>query len=386
MSFSLREGEGEGALTALTIAALTVTANDDDADGVADRLTGVGAGAIEQSWGDCYFSSAVHLTLLGKPDQTPPVLRLPGGPLNPLDGVSLVPSESLHGAHLALTSTDKGAPIVPLILEDTVASRIHFTTSQVLPFSSAWQVTGTGLDFVGHPLDLSAAHLSTIADPGYFAQDSFESMPNVALAGNAALIDTSSGLPVPNGKQAFVAAPGQHGHLPLTASGRSDHGVCHARGIERRASGRPLRFFSIRRHRRVRARRRSVGFECRNTSHRQRSLDQSRHRAYREDGAPRIRQRPGRGHQLPAVHRRRPLPPVRSATRRRPSAGVIRKQAAFRPKPVPEGSSEHPKTSHINQPPVIPLDGPTPAARFSPSKALETVIGEVTEWPKVPAC
>ena len=42
--------------------------------------------------------------------------------------------------------------------------------------------------------------------------------------------------------------------------------------------------------------------------------------------------------------------------------------------------------SHEIQAAAILLDPPAAAARFSPSKALETVIGEVTEWPKVPAC
>lgn len=199
---------GEGALTALTIDALTVTAFDDDADGIADRLTGVGEGEIEQSCGDCYFSKAVHLTLLGKPDQTPPTLRLPGGRLNPLDRVALVPSESLRSVQVALTSLEKAPQVVPLIFEGAVASQMFFTTAQVLPFSGAWQVTGTGQDFAGHGLDLTAARLSTIADPGYFAQDGFESTPNLVLDGDAAFVDISSGLPIPNGKRALLLPPG----------------------------------------------------------------------------------------------------------------------------------------------------------------------------------
>lgn len=188
--------------TAVQINTLTLTALDDDHDGVADRLIGGGDGEIEVSCGDCSYGVAVTLALSGTPDRTRPRLKLPSEAQNPIDPLALVVSEALQSGMLSLS----GRSNVALTSKNDVLLR--FSSDEVLPFAGAWKVVGAAQDFAGNALDLKTASLTTIEDPGIFAQDGFESKPNALLTGGAVLVDASSGLPIPNGQQALLLPPG----------------------------------------------------------------------------------------------------------------------------------------------------------------------------------
>lgn len=190
------------AFNVLQLDTLTLVAVDSDADGVADRLTGTGTGASVISCGDCSYNRPLTLTLAGTRDHTAPRLAPQGSPINPIADVVFQASESLQSAMVALSGTTE----VPLTSVDSV--RIAFTSAQVLPFAGRWKAIGAGRDFAGNQLDLSAAGLETLADPGIFAEDGFESQLNAALSGGAALVDVNRGLPIPNGKQALLLPPG----------------------------------------------------------------------------------------------------------------------------------------------------------------------------------
>ena len=194
---------GRDPLTGLALNTLTLTAFDDDRDGIADRLVGTGDGALEESCGDCSYSKPVSLMFSGKPDRTPPKLAVPAS-LNPIDLLTLSTSEALKSASLSLS----GSNAVPLPADNAPTPAITFSTSAVLPFSGAWTIAGAGEDYVGLPLDLSSTRLTTIADPGIFAQDGFETEPNADLSSGCQWVDASSGLPIPNGSRALLLPPG----------------------------------------------------------------------------------------------------------------------------------------------------------------------------------
>ena len=87
------------------------------------------------------------------------------------------------------------------------AGLIALTTAAVLPFSATWTLSGTGKDFAGLDLQLGQT-LETEADPGLFAQDGFEGPLHANLAEGAALLDASTTLKAPAGKQALLVKPG----------------------------------------------------------------------------------------------------------------------------------------------------------------------------------
>jgi hypothetical protein len=216
ISFSLG-GSGDGELIALMLRTLTLTALDDDSDGIADRLVGTGDGAIEQSCGDCSYSNPVTLKVSGKPDRTAPELNLPDTPWNPLDEWRVSVSEALKSGVLELS----GNPPVSLSAENSNALPIWFSTPTVLPFSGTWNVTGIGRDFADRLLDLHAASVTTLADPGVFAEDGFDTTPNVSLTGAAAMVDASSGLPIPSGRHALLLPPGSSATFHIKRSAAS---------------------------------------------------------------------------------------------------------------------------------------------------------------------
>lgn len=177
---------------------------DDDGDGLADRLEGSGEGSLEQSCGDCTYSKAVALKLIGVRDRTPPSLQVPPS-LNPIDPLLIRPSEALRTAALTLAGSNK-LPIEAST--NNPMTSITYTANSVLPFSRSWKITGHGEDFAGLPLDLSKLQVTTVADPGVFAQDGFEANPKGTLSGGAAWVDSSSGLPIPSGVGALFLPPG----------------------------------------------------------------------------------------------------------------------------------------------------------------------------------
>jgi len=184
---------------------------DDDGDGLADRLEGSGNGSLEESCGDCTYSKAVALKLTGVRDRTPPSLQVSQS-LNPVDSLLIRPSEALRTAALTLS----GINSLPIEASTNVpATSITYTAISVLPFSRSWKITGHGEDFAGLPLDLSKLQVTTVADPGVFAQDGFETDPKGTLSGGAAWVDSSSGLPIPGGARALFLPPGGSATLHL---------------------------------------------------------------------------------------------------------------------------------------------------------------------------
>jgi len=207
---------GRYPLTGLTLKTLTLSAFDDDKDGIADRLVGTGAGALEESCGDCYYNKPVDVRLSGKPDRTPPNLAQLA-PLNPIDVLTVSTSEALKSATLALS----GSSAVPLSADNALTPLITFSTPAVLPFSGTWTITGAGQDFAGHMLDLSSTTFTTLADPGIFAQDGFETEPKAELSSGCKWVDASSGLPIPNGSRALLLPPGNVATFHLRRSAAS---------------------------------------------------------------------------------------------------------------------------------------------------------------------
>lgn len=203
-------------LSNLTLQTMSLTAFDDDSDGIADRLEGSGLGAVDQQCADdCpppLPTDPVIVTLSGKPDRSPPKLGgLPSTALSPLDSVTVLVNEALKSAALTL----EGTSTVPLDGRvDGVPQKVLFT-SKVLPFGGQWQISGHGEDFAGLPLDLSAATLTTIADPGILTQDGFETEPLASLGAGISRISTSSGLPIPGGDHALFIPPGERARFHL---------------------------------------------------------------------------------------------------------------------------------------------------------------------------
>ena len=200
----------------LNFHSLTLTASDQNGDGIADRIDGTADAQLDITCGDCTYNDDVALTLTGQPDSAPPRLNVPTVPVNPLDALTFAVSEPLESVKLALAGTSNIAIDTPSIAAD--GSRtwlVDFPIPQVLPFSGRWQVTGSGQDFASHPLNLSGAVLTTLDDPGVLAQDGFEGTLNATLAGDAEVVGVASGLPIPNGKQALLVPPNSSATLHL---------------------------------------------------------------------------------------------------------------------------------------------------------------------------
>lgn len=181
----------------------SLSAFDDDSDGIADRLEGTAEGAVYEPAGDINYYRAATFTLSGKPDRTPPKAQVPTL-LGPLAIITIPMSEALESASLALTGTST----VPLTVSQGSIQSTSFTASTVLPFGGTWQLTGSAQDFAGLSLDLGTATLETTQDPGVFAQDGFEAEPVGALGTSVARIDASSGLPIPTGNHALFIPRG----------------------------------------------------------------------------------------------------------------------------------------------------------------------------------
>ncbi|HYP98324.1 MAG TPA: hypothetical protein VER96_06600 [Polyangiaceae bacterium] len=177
---------------------LTLTAFDDDSDGIADRLEGSGEGTVDTPCGDCApVPVPASFTLSAVVDRTAPKVGAVSQNMSPLSQVSVTVSEALQSATLALSGTNT-VPLEPLGRQLS-----SFATSMALPFGGSWQVTGKAQDFAGLALDLSGATLTTM-DLGVFAEDGFESQPVASLGATASWIDASSGLPIPTGSRALL--------------------------------------------------------------------------------------------------------------------------------------------------------------------------------------
>jgi hypothetical protein len=107
------------------------------------------------------------------PDRTPPTLKIYGSPGSPLYTPNALASEPL-----ALGATFKlvGSPpleFVPVVTDGTIVG-FNPAAKIIFPFAGVWKAVVTGVDLAGLPIQQPADY-ETIADPGIFPQDGFES-------------------------------------------------------------------------------------------------------------------------------------------------------------------------------------------------------------------
>ncbi|MEO6602675.1 MAG: hypothetical protein ABIQ16_22515 [Polyangiaceae bacterium] len=211
---TLQLGGFDNSIMAITFDTLTLSAGS--------ALVGGGAGKVNYSCGDCSYDEAVAFTLSGEPDHSAPQLSVPSVAVNPLDRVSLPVSEALPSANLALSGTSSiQLDFVPSQSEprEVIHSLpMHFETAQILPFSGAWNIIGEAKDFANHALDLGDARLTTLADPGIFVADGFESSTVLTAFGTGTVIDARRGLPIPSGSHALLLEPGTSATFHLRRS------------------------------------------------------------------------------------------------------------------------------------------------------------------------
>jgi hypothetical protein len=155
-----------------TLSDLTLHGVDTNGDGVADQLSGSVSGMSTSPGGDVVYTATVQIAFTGVPDTIAPRLLLPFAPpddlLDPIGGFTINVSKPLApGPTLSMV----GTPTIPLTYSPELNA---FSTDIVLPFAGQWTLSGSGADLAGHPLDVQGT-LKTIADPGIFPQDGFES-------------------------------------------------------------------------------------------------------------------------------------------------------------------------------------------------------------------
>jgi hypothetical protein len=159
---------------------------------VGENLEGTASGVVTPEMLSDYAQPAqdVELSFSGTLDATAPALAVPVEALNPITRLSMSASEALASANVQLTGT---SPPVALTLSAAQQgdALTQLFTEQVLPFSGSWQLSGSAADFAGHPLALGQT-LTTLADPGIFAQDGFEGALNALLDAGATVSDDTA--------------------------------------------------------------------------------------------------------------------------------------------------------------------------------------------------
>lgn len=172
---------------------MTLTTFDDDGDGVLDRVEGTATGAVGRI-GDVIAGNEFTAVIRGIRDLTPPRLTLVGPsadrsvlgdfvveasePLRPGLDVTVVSSA---GERVSLTPVPgEGESVVSFVAPDDL----------LLPFGGSIQleVEPAAEDLAGNRGTLETPGFGTIADPGAFPQDGFESQSSVTLSGNAEMV------------------------------------------------------------------------------------------------------------------------------------------------------------------------------------------------------
>ena len=184
---------------------------DLDGDLVADQITGTVMARANIAQGDVSATQDVQIELVGTPDVSKPALNVPET-VNPLFPPTISASEPLSPeASLALL----GMPKVPLTALRAHASSdpaplnavINFGTSTILPLSGSWTVDGTAHDLADHQLGPSGT-LHTLADPGVFLQDGFESpLVGASESTGSSVVSGVGMIPAISGKQSLWMLP-----------------------------------------------------------------------------------------------------------------------------------------------------------------------------------
>ncbi len=185
---------------------------DADGDGQFDRLEASGTGSASYLTGVPDEGTPLTFTLSGVPDKTAPTISGGSNESNPLDLISLTLSELLKTGELSL----QGDPVIPLGSIDADDLPTRFESQQVLPFGHTWHLAGSGADYAGLPLNTNLT-VSTVKDPGIFAQDGFEGPVAALLTGGAQVIDPSYGVAM-TGSRALLIPPDGSATLHLASS------------------------------------------------------------------------------------------------------------------------------------------------------------------------
>jgi hypothetical protein len=120
-------------------------------------------------------------------------------PLAPSASFTLAGSPNLPLSAKPSNGVSGSAPITALI---------NWSSSVFLPLSGQWQVQGAGQDLVGHPL-AEFGTLTTLSDPGVFAQDGFEGpLMAVIETGAPAIVTGFGNVMAISGAHSLWLAPG----------------------------------------------------------------------------------------------------------------------------------------------------------------------------------
>lgn len=197
----------------LTLSGLTLQGSDTDGDGVADQLSGFDTAMAYSGGGDLVASEAVQVTFTGTRDTSPPTLVTPVNPVDPLLPFVISASEPLTAtASLGLVGTSNlpltAQPATATAQGTPITASINWSTNVILPLAGQWQVQGTGQDLVGHAL-MALGTLTTLGDPGVFAQDGFEGALIAAIdSGSPTLVKGIGSVTAISGAQSLWLVPG----------------------------------------------------------------------------------------------------------------------------------------------------------------------------------
>ena len=189
------------------VPALAVTASDADGDGVADHLRAQGAGKVSFETANSNQVVAgtydMQYVLTATLDHTAPVLTAPPAGHEPLDPLVIASNEPLKSAAVTLDDLPSARFDAP---QNTLALSA-LTSQAILPFAGDWRLVGSAEDFAGNAAVLGMT-VSTLKDPGLFAQDGFEG-PLVASFDPSLVqvVDMTSGLVPPAGAHALIIRP-----------------------------------------------------------------------------------------------------------------------------------------------------------------------------------
>jgi hypothetical protein len=195
---------GQCELYTLSVSELALYGTDQDGDGRADRIAGVGKAIGSAIQGDVVVSAELTFTLSGVPDATKPSFLVPEI-VHPLDGVSVRATEPVTlTSSVSLTSS--GSPNQPLSgLTATDGALGSFSSPVNLPFGSSWKLSAEGSDLANLPFDIAALPvIGVLADPGLFAQDGFETTPAVQLTSEAKIVTSIGTLPAISGSKSLL--------------------------------------------------------------------------------------------------------------------------------------------------------------------------------------
>lgn len=201
------------ALYDLVYEQMQLTPVDDDGDGRVDRVQGTASGTLEL---DTFSGTGLRFTatLEGALDRTPPHLLVLGSEQehNVLTPIRIEASEPLPAnTRLSLLFPDSNDQPIELAGGDPLATTSFTSPSFTLPFGASLIVARElpVRDLAGNesPDELPRT-VQTMADPGLFAEDGFESPLRADLRGPAEVVASVGNLPALTGLQSLRMEPG----------------------------------------------------------------------------------------------------------------------------------------------------------------------------------